>query len=105
LISKNSQAGGANRTDRPAVACHQATCDLRWSCQEQANTTKRRDSETLPKSGNIEPNSDQIAAFLDLLTSSGFTEAQLMLIDDALRETGLQITEVTDVPCRAGNRQ
>ncbi|MEO2017163.1 MAG: hypothetical protein ABGZ53_22640 [Fuerstiella sp.] len=75
--------------------------------KEQANTEKQRLSTTLPKSGNtggnIEPDSDQIAAFFDLLTAAGLTEAQLMLIDDALRETGLQISDMDEVPCRPRN--
>ncbi|MEO2017618.1 MAG: hypothetical protein ABGZ53_24960, partial [Fuerstiella sp.] len=55
------------------------------------NATKHRLSTTLPKSGNtggnIGPNSDRYNAFCDLLTAAGLTGTQLMLIDDALRET------------------
>ncbi|MCP4512134.1 MAG: hypothetical protein GY826_37685, partial [Fuerstiella sp.] len=81
---------------------------LNYSHSESWNAAKHRDSETLAKSGNtggnIEPNSDRYNAFRDLLTSSGLTEAQLMLIDDALWETGLQISVVDEGPFRPGNR-
>jgi len=54
--------------------------------------------------GTLAPDSDRYNAFCDLLTASGLTGPQLRLIDDALRKTGLQITEVTEVPYRPGNR-
>ncbi|MCP4507776.1 MAG: hypothetical protein GY826_15465 [Fuerstiella sp.] len=56
------------------------------------------------QSDALVPDSDQYAAFLDLLKSSGFTRTQLMLIDDALWETGLQISVVDEGPFRPGNR-
>ena len=51
--------------------------------------------------GTLAPNSDRYNAFCERLKASGFTGKQLMLIDDALRETGLQISEVGDAPGRS----
>jgi hypothetical protein len=42
--------------------------------------------------------------FFDLLTSSGFTESQSRLIDEALRETGVQISDMDQVACGPRNR-
>ena len=46
-------------------------------------------------SGNIEPISDQYAAFCTLLNEWGFTGTQLVLISDALQEAGLEIRPTT----------
>ena len=44
--------------------------------------------------GNIEPISDQYAVFCERLNEWGFTGTQLVLIGDALRESGLEIVAV-----------
>ncbi|HIF01351.1 MAG TPA: hypothetical protein EYG03_24645 [Planctomycetes bacterium] len=72
---------------------------------DQRFTTSNAPGEKSGIPGGIErPNSDQIAAFFDLLTSCGFTEAQLMLINDTLREAGLQISDMDEVSGRPRNR-
>jgi hypothetical protein len=75
--------------------------------RDSTDATKHSGSAALAKSGNtggnIEPDSDRYNAFRDLLTSSGFTEAQLMLIADALRETGLRVSVVDECPSRQTN--
>jgi len=38
------------------------------------------------------------------LTADGFSDEQLMLIDDALREAGLQISDMDEVSGRPRNR-
>ena len=45
-------------------------------------------------SDNIGANSDRYAAFCTLLNEWGFTGTQLVLIGDALRESGLEIVAV-----------
>jgi integrase len=44
--------------------------------------------------GTLADNSDQHAAFVEQLKAAGFTGTQLVLIGDALRESGLQIVAV-----------
>lgn len=46
-------------------------------------------------SGNFSPNSKRHNAFHELLTAAGFTKPQLLLIDDALHEAGLEIRPTT----------
>ena len=46
-----------------------------------------------PPGGPLPPDSDQYNAFRQRLKASGFTGEQLILIDDALRQCGLKISE------------
>ncbi len=81
--------------------------DQKCSGEDSNRQAKRWVCGTSIKSGTpggtLAPNSDRYNAFCDLLTASGFTGAQLMLIDDALRETGLQISDMDEVPRRPRN--
>ncbi|MDG2128738.1 MAG: hypothetical protein P8K08_12145 [Fuerstiella sp.] len=101
-VSKDNSQGAAARSSNGKTEEDGNRRDRR--IRHDSNNLELPTESTDAQSDALVPDSDQYAAFLDLLKSSGFTRTQLMLIDDALWETGLQISVVDEGPFRPGNR-